>query len=156
VPAVAGTAGGPMPPEMHFAVVLILTWITFGLGGLVWTFRQALFVKKIDPASKCVLLLVVSLLGMLAQIVVYIGMSSASSVSEAQMALGVIMLLNLVILVPVLAAVFSMRRSLVNYYNTVEPMGLQLSGVMTFFFSILYFQYHLSHIAQWKRTGRLG
>jgi hypothetical protein len=53
-------------------------------------------------------------------------------------------------------AVFGMRRSIVQYYNTREPIGLKLSGVMTFFFSILYFQYHFSRIAEWKQTGRLG
>ena len=53
---------------------MVLTWITCGLGGLVWAFREARFVKKIDPASKGVLWLVVSLLGMAAQMVVYIGM----------------------------------------------------------------------------------
>ena len=144
-----------MPPEMHWVVVLVLSWITGGLGGLVWAFREALFVKKINPASNAVLLLVVSLLGMAAQIVVYIGMFSATSMSDAQGALGLIMLLNIVILVAALMAVFSMRRSLVNYYNTIEPMGLKLSGAMTFFFNILYFQYHLSRISQWKKTGRL-
>jgi len=50
---------------------------------------------------------------------------------------------------------FSMRNSLVNYYNTVEPIGLRLSGVMTFFFNVYYFQYHFTRIAEWKTTGVL-
>jgi hypothetical protein len=54
-----------------------------------------------------------------------------------------------------LMAIFGMRSSLVRYFNTVEPIGLRLSGVMTLFFSLLYFQYHLSRIAEWKRTGIL-
>jgi len=49
-----------------------------------------------------------------------------------------------------------MRRSLLNYYNTVEPIGLQLSPVMTFFFALFYFQYHFTRIANWKRTGVLA
>jgi hypothetical protein len=145
-----------MPPEMHWGLVLVLTWITGGLCGLVWAFRQASFVKKIDPASKAVLLLVVSLVAMLAQVAGYIGIFTAGSVSGAGAALGLLMLLNLVIMVAGLAAIFGMRRSLVNYYNTVEPMGLRLSAAMTFFFNILYFQYHLSRIAQWKKTGQLS
>ena len=55
-----------------------------------------------------------------------------------------------------LIAIFGMRSSLVRYYNTVEPMGLRLSGVMTFFFNIIYFQYHLSRIANWEKTGVLA
>jgi hypothetical protein len=48
-----------------------------------------------------------------------------------------------------------MRQSLVTYYNMTEPIGLRLSGVMTFFFSTLYFQHHFSRIGDWKRTGIL-
>ena len=38
----------------------------------------------------------------------------------------------------------------------MEPINLRLSGVMTFFFNILYFQYHFTRIAEWKRTGMLS
>ena len=43
-----------------------------------------------------------------------------------------------------------MRRTLVRYYNEVEPIELKLSGAMTFFFAVLYFQYHFTRIAKWK------
>jgi hypothetical protein len=55
----------------------------------------------------------------------------------------------------VIVAQFKMRRSLLTYYNTVEPIQLRLSGLMTFFFNILYFQYHFRRIREWKLTGRL-
>jgi hypothetical protein len=51
---------------------------------------------------------------------------------------------------------FSMRGAIQRYYNSVEPIGLRLSGVMTFFFNILYFQYHFRRIARWKITGQLS
>lgn len=51
--------------------------------------------------------------------------------------------------------IFKMRDAIQEYYNTVEPINLRLSGVMTFFFALLYFQYHFSRIAQWKQTGYL-
>jgi hypothetical protein len=54
-----------------------------------------------------------------------------------------------------LMAVFQMRSSLEDYYNTVEPINLRLSGVMTFFFAVYYFQYHFTRIANWKKTGYL-
>jgi len=50
---------------------------------------------------------------------------------------------------------FKMRRSLLAYYNTVEPIGLQLSAPMTFFFNVFYFQHHFSRIARWRHTGVL-
>ena len=56
-----------------------------------------------------------------------------------------------------IAAVFNMRASLVHYYNNVEPYGLSMSSGMMFVFpfaiNFLYLQYHLSKIAQWKKTG---
>ncbi|MGJ5819906.1 DUF4339 domain-containing protein [Paludibaculum fermentans] len=152
----AAPINGPTPPNMHWLVVLILTWVTAGLAGLVWTFRQASFVKKIDPSSKAVILLVVTTLGMVAQVAMYIAAMQSLSSSSVATASGVIMILNLVIIICVLVAIFSMRSSIVRYYNSTEPIGLKLSGVMTFFFSILYFQYHFSRIAEWKKTGRLG
>ena len=48
-----------------------------------------------------------------------------------------------------------MQSDLEDHYNTVEPINLQLNGVMTFFFGILYFQHHFSRIAQWKKSGYL-
>jgi len=54
-----------------------------------------------------------------------------------------------------LIGVFQIRADLEDYYNRVEPINLKLSGVMTFFFSTLYFQHHFSRIAAWKKTGYL-
>jgi len=145
---------GPMPPQMHWAVVLVLSWITFGLAGLIWIFKQAGFVKKIDPTSKATSMLLSSLGFMALQIVLFIVMIKSPSI--AAMLSLLTMLLNVGIVIVGLMAVFGMRKSIVRYYNTVEPIQLQLSGVMTFFFSTLYFQYHFSRIAQWKTTGKLS
>jgi len=44
--------------------------------------------------------------------------------------------------------IYVIRAELHYHYNQCEPVGLYLSGVMTLFFSFLYFQYHLYKIAQ--------
>jgi len=146
-------SGSPMPPQMHWVVVLILSFVTGGLAGLVWAFRQAAFVKKIDAASKATAMLAAALGLMALQVVLYIVM--INSPSSAMTLGGIVMLLNLAIVIAGLLGIFGMRKSIVRYYNTVEPIQLKLSGVMTFFFGILYFQYHFSRIVQWKTTGRL-
>jgi hypothetical protein len=159
-------AGGLMPPSMHWALVLVIS-VFCGFFALIWLFVQASFVKKLDPNNKSIMMFIVSFLvgigGMIVMMVVGIGMGGAAasmnSSSAAMAALPVMILVNLVVgLLPAVFAiigVFGMRRSLVNYYNTVEPIGLQLSGVMTFFFAIFYFQYHFMRIANWKQTGVL-
>jgi hypothetical protein len=143
---------------MHWAVLLILAWVTGGLAGLIWAFKQASFVKKIDPNSKATLGLVLCLVGAIVQVVLFIASFAAAaggSASGAAAAGGLMMLLNLVIMVVGIVTMFGMRSSIVRYYNTVEPINLQLSGVMTFFFNILYFQYHFSRIVEWKRSGQM-
>ena len=47
-----------------------------------------------------------------------------------------------------------MRRSMEEHFNGPEPMGLSLSGVMTFFFGGIYFTYHLNRINELKRAAR--
>jgi hypothetical protein len=61
-------------------------------------------------------------------------------------------LLEVAGVVSLYAAIYSMRRTLEIYYNTVEPMRLRMSGVMTFFFTTVYLQYHMNRIAmrKWK------
>jgi hypothetical protein len=147
------TASGPMPPNKHWAVVLILSCVTCGLGGIVWTFIEAFFVKKIDPSSKSVMMLAIAFLAMVVQVIIYLAAASSGSMETMSSASPIIFLLNLVFIVVQLTAIFSMRNSLVRYYNSVENIGLKLSGVMTLFFGVLYFQYHFSRIVEIKQRG---
>jgi hypothetical protein len=146
-----------MPPNLHWAVVLILAWFT-GIFGLIWLCLQAGYVKKIDPTSRARMFILFSVLAPVAAVVVWLGTAAAAlgdSLGGAAAGGFLGFILILVGIVCGLSAVFGMRRSLIDYFNTVEPIGLRLSGVMTFFFHMLYFQYHLSRIAEWKRTGTL-
>jgi len=58
-------------------------------------------------------------------------------------------------LIVYLFGIFAIREAMENYYNSVENIGLSLSGPMTFFFSTVYLQYHVNRIARWKATGTL-
>ncbi len=136
---------------MHWLVVLVLCAFTFGLAGLAWAFRQAAFVKKIDPSSKGLLYLGLALAAMVLQVILSFMMGRISSSGMAVMLVLILSALNLVIVVFGFLAVFGMRKSLLQHYNAVEPLGLQLGGVMTFFFSIFYFQYHFARIIALKK-----
>ena len=54
-----------------------------------------------------------------------------------------------------LVGIFSIKSAMEEYYTTTENIGLQLSGVMTFFFSTVYIQYHINSIAHQKKMGVL-
>jgi len=143
-------AGGqwPAPPDMHWAAVLLLSMVTCGIFGLVWFYKQAAFVKRLDPRNQAIQLF----FG-------YIAVSFLSLFLSLMGRYQVLLIINILLpwaaLALLLTAVFSMRSVLLRHYNTVENIGLRLGPVMTFFFNMLYFQYHFSRIARWKRTGQL-
>ena len=55
-----------------------------------------------------------------------------------------------------IVGVFKIKNAMEEYYNSRENISLVLSGVMTFFFSTVYLQYHINSIARWKKTGVLS
>lgn len=151
-------AGGPMPPSLHWALVLVLALIV-PFFALVWVFIELGFVKKLDPscpAGKQFVTAIVAMIGgLILGLALMFGGGASDRASLAALGGFVLFASYIVTIVFAIMAFFSMRRSIQNYYNTVEPIGLRLSGVMTFFFSIYYFQYHFTRITVWKQTGRL-
>lgn len=143
--------GGPIPPDLHWVVLMLLylTWIF----PFIWTFVQASFARKIDRDSNAIFSFVVSFLFALGGLgtVIFDVMGRAQGFDKL-----FIDLMRIGSAIAYLFGVFSVRQSMEAYYTTVEPIGLRLSGAMTFFFGILYLQYHMSRIARWKRTGVLA
>ncbi len=147
----AASFGGPVPPSLHWALVLLFSVLSCGVFWIVWIFIQSSFIKRIRPESEVTPLYVV-------YIVLAFGggiFAGIGSAMDTPMGEGLGRLIELTGAVVFIVAKFKARRLLEEYYNSVEPIGLRLSGVMTFFFDILYFQYHFTRIADWKRTGFL-
>jgi hypothetical protein len=153
MPAVAG---GPVPPDFHWALVFLISFFC-GFFQIAWLFVEAGFVKKIDREGKSLAFLIA---GIVTSVVAFIVFFTAASVSANRqepptVALASFLLMALAGAVLHLIGIFQMRSSIENYYNTMEPINLRLSGVMTFFFAVYYFQYHFTRIANWKKTGYL-
>jgi hypothetical protein len=55
-----------------------------------------------------------------------------------------------------ICAAFSIRSAMEEYYNTVENIGLSMSGAMTFFFNVIYIQFHINRIARMKKAGEIS
>jgi hypothetical protein len=141
---VMGTQAGPLPPGLHWALVLLLAIVTCGIFSIVWMFIEANFVKKIRPNCNAIMLYALGIGG--AFVLGFILAVSRSLVMLSP-------LINIGCAVVMIVGHFQMKAALEDYYNTVEPINLRLSGVMVFFFNILYFQYHFSRIRTWKTTG---
>ena len=139
----------PMPPKLHWALVLLFSALTFGIFALVWLFVQSIWVKKIDPTSRATWFyageIVLSVIGNV--------LSSGDNPELGMVFVSLIFTMGSLVLL--CCGAFSMRRSMVDYFNTVEPIGLRMSGAMTFFFNLFYFQHHMTRIATWKQTGVL-
>jgi hypothetical protein len=145
---------GPTPPSLHWAVVMVLGLFTLGLFTIIWILVQAAFVAKLERRSGPVILAILAIISWGFQI--YFSFGSMVAIARGEVpASGSLLLIELMTGVLLLIWAFYVRGILLQYYNSVEPISLRLSGVMTFFFTIFYFQHHFSRIAAGKRTGQL-
>ncbi len=149
----------PDAPNLSWGLVLLFEILTCSLFRWVWNLVLAAWLKRVQPNSKAILYYAAAAILAFCQFVV-------SSHSHMVFQPGVHWwvtyytghplrnLLGIATWVVYLIARFTMRSELELHYNTVEPVGLSLSGVMTFFFGGLYFQYHINRINELKRMAR--
>lgn len=144
---------GPMPPDVKWWVVF-LVGLLCNLAPLAWLFVQANFVRKIDNRTNPVLTLCV------ATAIGFVGLIALAAADGSGDFSALVMGLSAVLLATSAGLyffnLFRMRRAIHEYYNHVEPMGVELtgfgSGVLTVLFPAYYFQYHLADIAERKKS----
>jgi hypothetical protein len=153
VPGVT-TAGGvyPDPPNLHWALVLLIGFFTCGLFWIVWLFVQAAWMRKVNPKSNAIFFYIAYVVISFGGSFLRVGLMAASGFHNRYMGIGIP--LSVIAWVLVELGFFDMRRSMEEHFNGPEPIGLSLSGVMTFFFGTFYFQYHMSRINEMKRMAR--
>jgi GYF domain 2/Domain of unknown function (DUF4234) len=134
----------PDPPNLHWGIALLLGIVTCGLFGWVWAFVQALWVRKVRPESKALIFFAIAV----------VLLTAALFLNVNRQTRGFAPLLNLAGGIMWLVAAFSMRSDIEEHYNSAEPIAMRLSGVMTFFFNIYYFQYHFTRINELKKQGQ--
>lgn len=152
-PAYGGAAPAvsqfPAPPSLHWGLLILLGVLTCGIFGWVWAFIEAAWVKKVQPESKALLYYGISV-GLFA--LMFIAAFTEGASGRAGAGTGPLFILGrLGGGIMWLVAAFNMRSSIEDHYNRAEPIGLSLNGVMTFFFSIYYFQYHFTKINEMKQ-----
>jgi hypothetical protein len=136
----------PLPPNLHWSLVLILGVITRQLFNLVWAMLQANWARKLSGDNKPMVLVAMYPAGMIAGIMISVLFPRSASLSVFFILGGAIVYV---------VGMFSIKAAMEEYYTSVENIGLQLSPIMTFFFSTVYIQYHINSIARWKKTGVL-
>jgi hypothetical protein len=140
----------PDPPNLHWGLVLLFSLLSCGLFSAAWNLVQAAWMKKVAPQSTALYYYVAGICVLAA---IFFASFEAAYTHSSH---SVFRAMNLVYAILTLIGRFSLRSSLEQHYNSVEPMGLSLGVVMTFFFGDIYFQYHINNIMRRKYAGRLG
>lgn len=137
----------PLPPNWHWAIVLILVVITRQLFNLVWALIQANWARKLSGNNKPLVLVAMYPAAIVAGVLTIAVAKQAAFLGGFFIIAGAIMMV---------VGVFSIKHAMEEYYNSTENIGLALSGAMTFFFGTVYLQYHINRLAKWKKTGVLS
>jgi hypothetical protein len=137
----------PLPPNLHWSIVLILGILTRQLFNLIWALVQGNWARKLSGENKPLVLVAMYPAGMVAGILTMVLYRDAAALGGLFIIGGAIVYLF---------GVFSIKAAMEEYYTSTENIGLNMSGVMTFFFSTVYIQYHINSIARWKKTGVLS
>ena len=143
------------PPNLSWVLVLVLGIITCGLFSFIWDFVQSAWMRRVQPTSTALFLYIGAFVAELLNASFSFGSLMAMHAGMGfrhRNPLGSLM--GLLAFALLIAARFSMRASLEDFYNRVDPIGLRLGPVMTFFFGDLYFQYHFNRINDIKRGMR--
>jgi GYF domain 2 len=142
----------PAPPDMPWwlaAALDVATGLTFFVA---WDIVEGVWLYRVDRASKALwYYLVAGAMFAVNAPAIYstvmhdiFGTAATTSTSA-----GWLSALSFVVRI---FARFSMRTSLLQHYNQVEPIGLKLSKFWTLMFGGLYFQYHFNRINEGKRA----
>jgi hypothetical protein len=148
----------PLPPNLHWAILLVILIAGQLLGLLsllfnwVWVFILANWARRLSGNNKAMVLVAMYPAGFLAGILGFA--FAAAQHSPGASAIGGLLIFGG--LIAYIFGIFKIREAMEEYYNTKENIALTLSGVMTFFFSIIYLQYHINRIHRWKNTGILS
>jgi hypothetical protein len=137
--------------RFHWALVMIgiavVGGFTNAIAGAAWLMVQADWVKKVTGAKKAYTRALISVCLYGAALLTSFGTAGTAArlngtVTASQSTMAIVSgLILIAAAVMYIVASFNLRTELEG-----APFGLKLSGVMTFFFGAIYFQYHLQKL----------
>ena len=120
------------PPTLPWPFVLLLSLVTLGLFEDAWLVWQSGWAKKVDPRSRATIFAVGGLLLFVLGFV-FTELPELKSLA-GWVEIGGLLLSQV--------ANFSVKGTIEKHYNVA------LSGMMTIFFTSIYFQYHFDRLAK--------
>ena len=153
------------PPNLSWVLVLVLDVLTCSFFQMVWNIVLSAWFRRVYPASKALPLYIASAVllvvqwidgrasGLMSGSYGMYGMGNHSHLVFGR-GLGMYGLISLATWITRLVTRFTFRAELEQHFNAVDPIGLRLGPILTFFFGGIYFQYHLNRINDIKRAMR--
>jgi hypothetical protein len=157
MPPATYTATGipyPDPPNLNWGIVLLAAFFTCGIFQLIWNLIIATWVRKVEPTSKALLFYIIGYVLLFANAGSSAGLVLASMNHQPIHANYLGSLVGIAAWVFRLVARFTLREDLIRHYNGVEPIGIDINPILTFFFGGVYFQYKLNQVNQIKQALR--
>ena len=155
-----GAAFAP-PPDLHWVLVLLFDFLTCSLFQLLWNLILAAWFRRVYPPTRVLLLYAVAAvlifaqgafgqtLGFVASRHTHLAVGNNKGVIGYGFVAVICWIVRLV-------ARFTLRAELEQHYNTVEPIGLEVNPVLTFFFGGIYLQSVMNRINAIKRGVAFG
>jgi preprotein translocase subunit SecY len=132
----------PDPPRLHWGIVLVLSIISFGIFGMAWLIVQANWVRKVRGHSKTLpwAIAYASTLPVLFLFAIVMGiLGGVFHIANVQaFVTSAVLLVRIAIFILWIVTIYTLSNEL-----NADPINIPLSGIMTFFFGPVYFQYHL-------------
>ena len=143
-----------LPPNLHWIILAVLVFVTRQMFNWVWVLVQANWARKLAGSNKPLVLTAMYPASFLAAFCAGL-FAAALGISDetTQILAGALVIGGLI---TYMFGIFAIRSAMEDYYNSTENINLRLSGVMTWFFSTVYFQYHINQIAKWKKKSLLS
>jgi hypothetical protein len=141
----------PLPPNLHWGWLLLLDIVTNSYFNIIWAFIQANWARKLSGKNTALVLIAMYPAGLISgSIMTAMGKSALEpGLSGAG---GILIIVGVICLI---ISAFKIRSAMEEYYNTVENIGLSMSGAMTFF-NVIYIQFHINRIARMKKAGEIS
>ena len=135
-----------LAPGLHWAVVLLLDIVTLGWFEIGWGLYLSLWIRKVRPLTNATFWYSLYAVAFtLCFLVICLNAIDPETYSGSLHGIPYF-LLRIGTLVVSIGSRYSLAWTVQDYFNSGENYRLRLSGIMIFFFSIIYLQYHLQRI----------
>jgi len=142
----------PSPPDMPWVMAAALAFFTSFTFLVAWDVVEAAWLYRVEKRSRAIWYYALAALFFLLNARAFYTKIKHIDIFGPFSYATHATYLTLGLVVMIFIARFSMRASLLQHFNTTEPIGLRLSWFWTLIFGGLYFQFHFNRINELKRS----